>query len=245
MATNSDPSTIAYHGDGRTTAFPVPFTLFGEGDVEVRLNGVQELVGFKVAGGIGGGMVIFSRPPAAGATVQLRRLLNVAQPPTFEGGGGLSAKAVRQEFDRMSAVIQQIAEDVGRAVTRSPLSPSTADLTLPEPVPGHALTWNEDGTALANSGASLEALTAQAAAHASQAGTRAGQAAGSANLAAQSAQEAKAAEAALRVLAGDATRTIEKATDLSVTEARKAQAIVAAVADPGAAYRKLKLIGIW
>ncbi|MGE5503270.1 MAG: hypothetical protein ACM31L_02495 [Actinomycetota bacterium] len=161
---------IQYVGDGVLTAFIYPFPVFAPADIEVYLGSARQAGGYTVsgAGTSGGGTVIFAQPPADGMLVTLRRNLAIKRTTDHQADGVIRAKTINDEFDYQTAAIQQVAEDSGRAVRRSVTSPSTADLTLPEPVAGRSIKWNGAGTGLENSAADtdsvLAAATAQAAA---------------------------------------------------------------------------------
>ncbi|MDO8608255.1 MAG: phage tail fiber protein [Phaeospirillum sp.] len=234
---------ISYCGDGRTTAFPVTYAIFDETDIQVWVDDSHLTSGFRVV--VDRSMVIFAKAPASGTIVLLRRVLEVAKAPNFPAGAPVSARALDQEFHRLTAAIGQVADDLGRAVTRSPLSSSTADLTLPEPVPRRSLMWNADGSGLTNSGADLEALGRQVAAQVDEARNWASQSAASAATASRAEDTARTAAADIRTTADDAARTIVDAADISMVEARKAASLVDGIADPVAAYRKQKLLGLW
>lgn len=242
--TSTKPS-VAYRGDGHTTVFPLTFPIFADGEVEVWFDDARQSTGFGVSGGMGGGTVTFLRPPPVGVIITLRRSVEVGQELPFDPRAAVSAQALNRELAKLGAAIEQVSDDLGRAVMRSPVADASVDLTLPSPVPGRALAWNRDGTGLANSGGNIEDMERQAAAHAAESGAWAERSSASAATASRAAGEAKAAEAGIRVVADAASRTIAAAADLSMVQARKAESLVEGVGDPAAAYRKQKLLGLW
>nr|WP_249208867.1 tail fiber protein [Magnetospirillum sulfuroxidans] len=58
---------------------------------------------------------------------------------------------MNDELDYQVAALQQVAEEVGRAVKRSPTSAAIAEVTLPEPAANRSLKWSADGSRLVNS----------------------------------------------------------------------------------------------
>lgn len=167
---------IIYTANGAQTAFTFPFAIFKAADLEVYLDGVKQAGGFTVtgAGNSSGGSVTFTVAPAAGVQVTLRRKLALARTSDYQADGIIRAKTLNDELDFQVAAIQQVAEEVGRAVRRSPTSPSTADLTLPEPVAGRGVKWNADGTGLTNSANDPDQVVAQATTQAGIATAQAG-----------------------------------------------------------------------
>lgn len=219
---------VQYIADGAQVAFPFAFAIFKDADLEVYLADALQAEGFSITGaGISaGGTLTFDVAPPADALVTLRRRLAVQRLSDFQEGGAFRAKVINDEMDYQAAASQQIADDVGRAVKRSATSSSSADLTLPEPVAGRALKWNEAGTGLevsdfdpdAASDAALSAQTAQVAAEAAQgaAETARDQSAVSAAAAADSAASAEAAAASnlfARVEARSASFAVALADD--------------------------------
>lgn len=149
---NAVSPRVAYVADGVQAAFTYPFAIFRAEDLEVWLDDVRQPAGYTVSGaGISaGGAVLFAVPPASGRRVTLWRRLALARTADYQADGLIRAKTLNDEFDFQVAALQQLAEDVGRAVRRAPTSGSLADLTLPEPAAGRGLKWNAAGTALVN-----------------------------------------------------------------------------------------------
>lgn len=143
---------IHYVADGIQSAFSFPFAIFRDTDLEVWQGDAKLSAGYAVsgAGNSTGGTAILAAPPPPGTGVTLRRRLVVTRTTDFQSDGLIRAKSLNDELDFQVAAIQQVADDLGRAVRRSPTSASTADLTLPEPAPRRALRWNDSGTALVN-----------------------------------------------------------------------------------------------
>lgn len=158
---------IQYVASGTQTAFTFPFPIFTAVDLEVWLGNTRQVSPVYSLSGIGisaGGTVLFASPPAPGILVTLRRHIAIARTSDYQDDGIIRAKTLNDELDFQTAAIQQVAEDVGRAVKRSFLSSNTADLTLPEPIAGRAVKWNATGTGLENSAADADAVLTAAAA---------------------------------------------------------------------------------
>ncbi len=217
---------IQYEGDGAQTAFAYPFPIFKAADLEIWLDDLRQETGYDVsgAGQSAGGTATFATPPALGARVTLLRRIDIQRTTDFQFYGAIRAGVLNDELDYQTAAIQQIAEEAGRAIRRSPTSSSLADLILPEPVAGKAIGWNATGDGLTNDPADFAATVASAESAASDAQVSAAQAAASASTAASQASLASAARTAAdadaaataadrtAVAADKATVTADKAT---------------------------------
>jgi len=236
---------IIYTADGVQTAFIFPFAIFKVADLEVYLDGVKQAAGYTVtgAGNASGGTATFAAAPPAGALVALRRKLALARTTDFQADGIIRAKSLNDELDYQVAATQQVAEEAARAVKRSPTSPSTADLTLPEPVAGRAIKWAADGQSLVNSDYDPDHVVPQAQAQAQAAAASAAQAATdraaaqAAMMAAEAAADTAAADVA-NILASDlaasqaAANAANNAANAAQIAAEQAQQAAAAVGDP-------------
>lgn len=144
---------IHYDADGVQSDFTYPFAIFKDTQLEVWLDDQPQASGFTVsgAGNSAGGVVTFAMPPVAATRIILRRRLALERVSDFQADGIIRAKTLNDELDYQVAAIQQVAAELGYAVRRAFTSASQADLTLPEPVAGRSLKWNDSGTALTNS----------------------------------------------------------------------------------------------
>ncbi len=180
---------IQYVCDGIQAAFIYPFAVFRTADLEVWRDGARVSAGFSVSGaGVSsGGVVLFTVPPAQGSRLTLRRRVALERVSDFQTDGIIRAKTLNDELDYQVAAVQQVADDVARCLRRPFTSPSTADLSLPEPVPGRTIKWAVDGLSLVNSVVDPDAQVVAAQSAAELAGIQAAQAVAAAQTAAQSA----------------------------------------------------------
>lgn len=109
---------VQYVADGVQAAFTYPFPVFAADNLEVRLDGVLLTAGYSVsgAGRAEGGSVIFATPPAAGASVLLRRHLVIARTTAFQDNGVLRARTLNGELDYQVAVMQELADGLGGSI---------------------------------------------------------------------------------------------------------------------------------
>ncbi|QJE74563.1 hypothetical protein HHL28_17170 [Aerophototrophica crusticola] len=159
---------VQYLADGGTAAFAFPFPIFAQADLRVFLNAAPQDGGFTVsgAGQTEGGSVTFASPPAAGTVVTLERRLSVERLSDFGESGPLSARALNEQLDRMTAMVQEARAEQERVV-RAPATDLAATLELPSRAAraGKVLGFDEVGAPVAlppGSGAD-PAFTAQGA----------------------------------------------------------------------------------
>jgi hypothetical protein len=142
------PPRIQYVGDGSQREFFFPFAIFRPEHVEVFLDGEQLASGMTVlgAGESAGGSVILDAAPAEGVLVTVRRRIAVERTTDFQPAGAFSARLINDEFDYLTAALQQVAADTETSLRIAPTEP-IVDMTLPA-VPGRAgrvLAFDADG----------------------------------------------------------------------------------------------------
>jgi len=123
---------IQYTGNGAQTQFAYPFPIFKAADMEVYLDQTKQTTGFAVNGAAQstGGNVTFTIAPANGVVVTLRRRLAIARTSDFQESGEFRSKVINDELDYLTAALQQVSDDGGRALRLSATDP-TAALALP------------------------------------------------------------------------------------------------------------------
>ncbi|NQV46548.1 MAG: hypothetical protein HQ504_02075, partial [Rhodospirillaceae bacterium] len=126
---------IQYTGDGTQTVFTYPFPIFKDADIEAyEGSNLKVLTTDYTVSGAGtstGGTVIFVVAPINGATVTLRRNIAIARTSDFQESGEFRAKVINDELDTLTAGLQQVETDVGRALTLSPID-SANSTSLPD-----------------------------------------------------------------------------------------------------------------
>ena len=124
-------------------ALGVETTLVYGTDYNVTLNGNQETSpGGTVTYPISG-----SPLPALSSLVIVGNL-PYDQPLDLPSGGNFSPLALENELDRLTMQIQQLRENLGRALQVRVTS--GANTTLPSPAASNAIAWNVGGTGLEN-----------------------------------------------------------------------------------------------
>lgn len=194
---NDTSPRIQYTANGVQAAFTYPFAIFANDDLEVSFGAVQQTTGFSItgAGSSTGGTVTFDTAPPNATLITLRRVLGLERTSDFQADGIIRAKTLNDELDYQVAAIQQVSEQVSRAIVRPATSASTASLTLPDPVAGKAIGWNSDATGLTNDPADFATTVTTVTTQAGIATSKAAEAIDSAAAAASSKSGADAAKA--------------------------------------------------
>lgn len=89
--------------------------------------------------------------------ITIYRQYSLKQEADYQDFNAAPADTYEQCFDKSIMVAQQLQEEISRAI-KSPITSSISDLTLPSPVAGRALKWNDEGTGLENSGMSVDEI---------------------------------------------------------------------------------------
>lgn len=149
-------------GDGAAKEFPFPFKVFSPADVLVvrtDANGTEsvltlnshytmrKLTDQNVAPG---GAVTLKVPLAVGQTLTLGSQVANLQPVDITNLGGNYPSVINGALDRATVQIQQLAEQVDRAMKAAFSSQAGVSLSMPAPVANRLLGWNTEGTALVN-----------------------------------------------------------------------------------------------
>ena len=134
-----------FTGNGATTSFPFAFKVFAPTDVKVVIAnsaGVETVLVLNSDYSVTlnanqdtspGGTVkypISGSPLPAGSVLSIIGDLDYDQPLDLPSGGNFSPLALENQLDRTTMQIQQLAEQVGRAI-KAPITDSALDITLP------------------------------------------------------------------------------------------------------------------
>lgn len=153
-----------FTGNGVATSFPFTYKVFAATDlavVKTSAAGVETPLALGVDYNVTlnadqdaspGGSITY--PISGVALLDTERLtatgaLPYDQTADLPTGGNYRAQVIENALDRTVMQVQQVAEEVGRALTL-PVSAAGADTTLPVPEGGKVIAWNVDGTGLVN-----------------------------------------------------------------------------------------------
>lgn len=150
-------------GNGSTTAFPFTFKVFAASDIKVTIAnnlGTETVLVLNTDYTVTlnpnqetspGGTVTYPISGSAlpsGSTLTIIGNLPYDQPLDLPSGGNFSPLALENQLDRLTMQIQQLREQVGRALT-VPVN-STAAPALPMPEASSLIAWNENANGLEN-----------------------------------------------------------------------------------------------
>lgn len=135
-------------GNGVTTVFPYGFKIISEADIEVTVDGVAKTLNVDyTVSGVGneaGGNVTMTAAPANLAIVVRRRNMALVRTTDYQDQGEMPAETLDSDFDSAVLMIQQVDEQIGRAVT-VPAGVTGFDGQLPDPVSSMFLRINSAG----------------------------------------------------------------------------------------------------
>lgn len=147
-----------FTGNGSTTSFPFAFKVFSAEDVAVKRaeNGVESAVTSGITVTLNadqdtspGGTVVFAVAPTATQTIAIVDATELSQGTDLPTGGKYQAEVVENALDKLTILLQQIAELTGRALTL-PATAASASTELPAPAAGKVIGWDDAGTGLRN-----------------------------------------------------------------------------------------------
>jgi parallel beta-helix repeat protein len=153
-----------FNGNGVTTTFPFTFKVFASSDIEVIKTSAEGLdtvltlgAGYSVTlnadqDATPGGSIthpVSGAALAAGEKLTAVGALPYDQTADLPTGGNYRAVVIENALDRTVMQVQQLAEELGRALTL-PASAATGDTALPAPQAGRLLGWNDAADALQN-----------------------------------------------------------------------------------------------
>ena len=142
-----------YLGNNSTQGFAYTFEIYDATAIEVQINGVDKSLNtdYTVSGvnSSGGGTVTFAVAPTTGAVITLLRKQPIQQQSIYTPNEAFPATRISGDLDKLTMTEQMLSEQIGRAPLLSKTS-SYSNLTIPDPVPGDMLVWNNTLTGLQN-----------------------------------------------------------------------------------------------
>lgn len=229
-----------YSGNGATTQFPFSFKVFTSDDVRVvqtDTNAAESDLALGTHYSVSlnanqntnpGGTVTVITAPATGYKITITSKVQNLQPVVITNQGGFYPRVLNDALDRATILIQQTAEQVGRAI-KVPISSGVSPDQLVADLYAAEAAATASAAAAATSAAAAATSASGAAGSATAAGTSASNAATSATAASGSATTAttKASEAAT-----SATNAAASATSAS----NSATAAAASASSAAASY---------
>lgn len=214
MTVSSQTSRAAYSGNGSTTTFTVPYYFISSSDLTVikrSASGIDTTLvlntNYTVSGaGVStGGSITTTVAPALGETLTIIRIVPLTQLVDYQPNDPFPANTHELALDKLTMEIQQIQDQLNRAVIFPAADSNSLSSTLPNSASragkymtfdanGQPSTTTQDVTQLAN------AAAASATAAAGSATTAAGYASASATSATNANTSASSAAASLSAI---------------------------------------------
>jgi hypothetical protein len=163
MTTSKTYCRAEYVGNGALLICPYDFFIGAASELRVYVAGVLLTLGVHyTVSGVGseaGGNVTFvaGSVPAADAAILILRSTVAVQQTDLSAGGTFYEDTIEEMVDKLTRMVQEINERMGRSLTLSPVS-TKENLTVPDPAAGQALVWKDDLTGLKNSLFSLSGV---------------------------------------------------------------------------------------
>lgn len=151
-----------YAGNDSATAFAFSFKVFTSADVQVVHTDpagaetvLEEGADYTVTVGPDqdtspGGSVVLPSALVSGHSLTLTSRVANLQPVELTNQGGFYPRVINLALDRLTILVQQLAERVARSLKFSVSTPPGFDAELPYPEPYAVLGWNSDGDAIIN-----------------------------------------------------------------------------------------------
>ena len=116
MVVESTRASIEYKGNGTANEFSFPETVFDLTHLKVFVDGEEtdNFVAERVPD-TQRAMIIYPAdgdPLPLGSNILIRRRLPLKQPTNFQTQGGILPETIERQLDRMTLMIQQLAENV-------------------------------------------------------------------------------------------------------------------------------------
>lgn len=169
MAVDSTERRVVYAGNGKTTAFPFVFKVFADTDVSVQVgkpDGSEATVELKANSDYTvtlnadqnttpGGTVNVKTAPDEGYNLAVVSAVPYTQPMVLTPYGGFNPETLNDNSDRQCIQIQQLVEQVSRAITTDP-----TDSMTPQELKQKLLDAAETATVIAKGYAEASAASA-------------------------------------------------------------------------------------
>lgn len=132
LVVNPLPCRAQYAANGSQSSFTFPFPLLDAADLEIWWDMAPCPVAFSLTGlgDSAGGQISFALPPPAGTRITLLRRMPIKRETDFTEGGEFRARALNEELDRLTLLVQQADERATRGLGTAPAD-APASLTLP------------------------------------------------------------------------------------------------------------------
>lgn len=160
MTISTTTNRAQFSGSGTTGPFPFTFKVFAAGDLTVikTVSGSDTTLTITTDYSVSlnadqnndpGGEITLVSALAVGQTLTVLREVDTSQETDITNGGGFYPEVIENALDKLTMLVQQTDEEVGRALTL-PVTVIGASAQLPLPSANQVIGWNSTGDALVN-----------------------------------------------------------------------------------------------
>lgn len=164
MTVLSTENRVQYSGDGSSTVFPYAKMFFEQNDIVVISTNTSTLVDttktlgvdYTISGSVDlagvyvdGANIIFSVAPTASERITIYRQTDFTQGTDLEENDDLPSNVLERALDKLTIIVQQIADDVERSIKFSVTSLLGISLSL-TPEASKFIRWNATADGLEN-----------------------------------------------------------------------------------------------
>lgn len=138
----------SYVGNGVDTIFTYTFKIFEDSNIQAYVDGVLQDPSTYTVDGVGndnGGDVTFNVAPANAAEVVFKREVPRIRVTDLQQNSKLYAGFFNDEYDRVFAILQEVGEQYGLAITIDESFAGSFDAEIPVPIAGKSLKVSDDG----------------------------------------------------------------------------------------------------
>ena len=159
MTINSQTNKVIYTGNGVATEFAIPFSFLEQGHIKVRQK-LGDIQTERTDWTVKDGNLIFADAPETGAEIAVIREVPLTQETDYRENEILPAETLERDFDKLTMQVQQLKEQIDRAVTVDVFD----DTQAASLIPSIRQAVSDCQTAVATTAANAQTATEQAAA---------------------------------------------------------------------------------
>ena len=159
MTVSSQTNKVIYTGNGVATEFAIPFSFLEQGHIKVRQK-LDDIQTERTDWEIRAGNLVFQTAPEQGAEIAVIREVPLTQETDYRENEILPAETLERDFDKLTMQVQQLKEQIDRAVTVDVFD----DTQAASLIPSIRQAVSDCQTAVATTAANAQTATEQAAA---------------------------------------------------------------------------------
>ena len=157
MTVSSQTNKVIYTGNGVATEFAIPFSFLEQGHIKVRQK-LDDIQTERTDWEIRAGNLVFQTAPETGAEIAVIREVPLTQETDYRENEILPAETLERDFDKLTMQVQQLKEQIDRAVTVDVFD----DTQAASLIPSIRQAVSDCQTAVATTAANAQTATARA-----------------------------------------------------------------------------------